>query len=91
VDALARRIYDTAHLEGEFRLRSGAVSGEYFDKYVVTSGGQLIESCTVLRERGADIVAVLCVIDRESGGAAKLAAHGLELRALFTMSRLGRR
>jgi orotate phosphoribosyltransferase len=58
---------------------------------VVTSGGQLIESCTALRERGADIVAVLCVIDRESGGAANLAAHGLELRALFTMSRLGRR
>jgi orotate phosphoribosyltransferase len=168
VDALARRIYDTAHLQGEFRLRSGAVSGEYFDKYlfesdpellravaealaelvpgdaeavaglelggvplatmvsqlsglpalfvrkaakdygtcrlaeggevaarrlaviedVVTSGGQLIESCAALRERGAEIVGVLCVIDRDAGGAANLAAHGLELHSLFTMSRL---
>ena len=35
---LARRIYDRAHLTGEFRLRSGVVSGEYFDKY-------LFESC----------------------------------------------
>jgi hypothetical protein len=33
---------------------------------VVTSGGQLIESCTALRERGANIVGVLCVIDREA-------------------------
>ena len=32
---------------------------------VVSSGGQLIESCAALRERGADIAAVVCVIDRE--------------------------
>ena len=32
-DALARRIYDTAHLTGSFTLRSGATSTEYFDKY----------------------------------------------------------
>lgn len=165
---LARRIYDRSHLTGEFRLRSGAVSGEYFDKYlfesdpellrevsralvallpegvealaglelggvplatmasqlsgvpalfvrkeakdygtcrlaeggevagrrlaviedVVTSGGQLIRSCAALRERGADIVAVLCVIDREAGGAESLAAEGLTLRSVFTMSLL---
>jgi orotate phosphoribosyltransferase len=165
---LARRIYDTAHLTGEFRLRSGATSGEYFDKYrfesdpellrtvaaglvallpedvdavaglelggiplatmvsqltglpalfvrkqpkeygtcrlaeggevsgrrlavvedVVSTGGQLIESCAALRALGADIVAVLCVIDRESGGAANLAEHGLELRALFALGEL---
>lgn len=165
---LARRIYDRAHLAGEFRLRSGVVSGEYFDKYlfesdpallrevaaalvgllpegvesvaglelggvplatmvsqlsglpalfvrkeakdygtcrlaeggevagrrlaviedVVTSGGQVIESCGALRERGAEIVTVLCVIDREAGGAENLAAQGWELRSVFTMSQL---
>jgi len=31
--ALASRIYEVAHLTGEFTLRSGAVSNEYFDKY----------------------------------------------------------
>ncbi len=31
--ALARALHQTAHLTGEFRLRSGAVSHEYFDKY----------------------------------------------------------
>jgi orotate phosphoribosyltransferase len=165
---LADRIYERAHLTGEFRLRSGAVSDEYFDKYlfesdprllreiaeelvgllptgaevlaglelggvplavvasqvsglpsvfvrkvaktygtcrlaeggevagrriaviedVVTSGGQVAESCRELHNRGADIAAVLCVIDREAGGRENLAAEGLDLRALFTMSQL---
>ena len=165
---LARRIYDRAHLTGEFRLRSGIASGEYFDKYlfesdprllrqvaealvallpegveavaglelggvplatmasqisglpalfvrkeakaygtrrlaeggevagrrlavvedVVSSGGQLIQSCAALRQRGADIVAVLCVSDRQTGGADNLAAEGLELSPVFTMSQL---
>jgi orotate phosphoribosyltransferase len=165
---LARRIHERAHLTGEFRLRSGATSGEYFDKYrfesdpallrevaeglaalvpagvdavaglelggiplatmvsqltglpaffvrkrakeygtrrlaeggdvagrrlavvedVVTTGGQLLESCAALREEGADIAAVLCVIDREQGGRENLAAQGLGLRALFTAADL---
>lgn len=30
---LARKIYDISHLTGQFKLRSGQVSSEYFDKY----------------------------------------------------------
>lgn len=30
---LAKEIFDIAHLTGEFKLRSGIVSNEYFDKY----------------------------------------------------------
>lgn len=165
---LGERIYARARLTGEFRLRSGATSSEYFDKYlfesdpslmrdiaealvalipagvevlaglelggvplavvasqgsglptvfvrktaktygtcrlaeggevagrriaviedVVTSGGQVIESCRDLRDREADIATVLCVIDREAGGRENLAAEGLGLRSLFTMSQL---
>jgi orotate phosphoribosyltransferase len=167
---LARRIYGRSHLTGEFTLRSGAVSHEYFDKYrfesdpallrdvaeaivawlpdgidalaglelggvpiatacslvcglpslfvrkqakaygtcqlaegghvrgrrlavledVVTSGGQVIDSCRELRDQGAEITVVLCVIDREAGGAERLAHEGLELRSLFTASELNR-
>lgn len=168
MDTLATRIYATAHLTGEFRLRSGQLSSEYFDKYrfeadpallgeiarilvallpsdvdalaglelggvplatmvshfcglpslfvrkhaktygtcrlaeggsvdakrlvviedVITSGGQVVESARALRERGAQITTVLCVIDREAGGRQNLAAEGLELRAAFTMAQL---
>jgi orotate phosphoribosyltransferase len=167
-DALATRVFGCAALTGEFRLRSGAVSSTYFDKYqfesdpvllreiaqalvellprdidllaglelggvplatvasqltglpavfvrkhakdygtcrlaegaditdrrlaviedVVTSGGQLITSCRELQNRRATIAAVLCVIDRQAGGAANLGAHGLELRSLFTLDQL---
>jgi orotate phosphoribosyltransferase len=34
VTALARRVYEACHLTGTFRLRSGQVSHEYFDKYL---------------------------------------------------------
>jgi orotate phosphoribosyltransferase len=30
---LAKEIYDVAHITGEFLLRSGVISNEYFDKY----------------------------------------------------------
>lgn len=165
---LARSIFDTSHLTGEFKLRSGVVSNEYFDKYqfesnpsllkaiaeqlvamippgtevlaglemgglaiatalsmatglpaafvrkkakdygtcklaegpdlqgkrvlvvedVITSGGQVIISGNDLRNLGAEITHVVCVIDRESGGRTKLREAGYELNALFTMSEL---
>jgi orotate phosphoribosyltransferase len=55
---------------------------------VVTTGGQVLESCAELRALGARVETVVCVIDREAGGTEAFAAEGLELRALFTMSML---
>ncbi|HUP85730.1 MAG TPA: orotate phosphoribosyltransferase [Acidimicrobiales bacterium] len=165
---LAARVYAAAHLEGEFLLRSGVVSNEYFDKYrfeadpvllrdiaagmaplvpadaqllgglelggvplatvvsqltgtparfvrkeaksygtmrlaeggdlagfricliedVITSGGAVIDATHALREEGATVATVVCVIDRQSGGREKLAELGLEMRALFTKADL---
>lgn len=56
---------------------------------VVTSGGAVIDAATELRAAGAVVGPVVCVIDREAGGAEKLASEGLALRALFTKSELG--
>lgn len=161
---LAKRIAQVSLLSGTFRLRSGATSSEYFDKYrfeadpvilwdvatqlaarlptaydalaglemggipiatmlsqvtgkpslfvrkkpkaygtcrfaeggevrgkrllvvedVVTSGGQILESVRALREDGAIISDVACVIDRQSGGRENLEKEGLALIALFT-------
>ena len=39
---LAKRVYDAAHLTGEFTLRSGSVSHEYFDKYQFESDPVLL-------------------------------------------------
>jgi orotate phosphoribosyltransferase len=42
--ALARAIYECAHLTGTFTLRSGAVSHEYFDKYLFEGDPPLLRS-----------------------------------------------
>ncbi len=55
---------------------------------VVTSGGQILLSAKELRALGAEIETVVCIIDREAGGAENLAAEGLTLRPLFTRSQL---
>ncbi len=165
---LATAIYNTAHITGEFLLRSGAISNEYFDKYlfeaqptllaeiakhllalvpaetevlaglelggvpiatalslqstlpaafvrkkakeygtckiaegadlsgkrilivedVVTSGGQVVLSAKDLRDRGANIIGAVCVIDREAGGKEALADINIPLFPLFTMTEL---
>jgi len=163
-ETLARQIDTVSRLAGPFRLRSGAESDEYFDKYqfesdpklltaiadalaelvppgiealaglelggvpvatalsirtglpvvfvrkqaktygtrrlaegwdisgrrllvvedVVTSGGQVLASSHDLRRSGAIVEDVVCVIDRQAGGAETLAAAGLKLRPLLT-------
>jgi orotate phosphoribosyltransferase len=166
--ALAKKVSDASHLRGSFRLRSGATSTEYFDKYrfesgpallreiserlseilpktfdalaglemggipiatllsqitgkptlfvrkkakeygtcrfaeggevsgrrllivedVVTSGGQIIESVHALRDEGAIVTDVVCVIDRQAGGRENLEKEGLCLVSLFLKSDL---
>ncbi len=41
---MARTIYERTHLTGEFRLRSGTVSNEYFDKYLFESDPELLRA-----------------------------------------------
>jgi len=165
---LAKRIYQTSSIRGEFLLRSGQISNVYFDKYlfesdphllkeiaihlqtllpegfdamaglemggiplatalsletghktlfvrkeaktygtcklaegdevqgkklviiedVVTSGGAILDAVTALRELGAEVDTVLCVIDREGTGQENLEEIGLTLLSLFTKSEL---
>jgi len=46
---------------------------------VVSSGGALIDTLSMLKADGLWPVRALCVIDRESGGKEALAGAGLEL------------
>ena len=60
---LAREIYAIAHLTGEFKLRSGLTSHEYFDKYRFESRPQLLASIAehmkALIPEGTEILAGL--------------------------------
>ncbi|MBL4575296.1 MAG: orotate phosphoribosyltransferase [Opitutaceae bacterium] len=55
---------------------------------VVTSGGAVIEAVSVLREQGAIVNHVICVIDREDSGGKNLENIGLIFSPLFTKSEL---
>ena len=55
---------------------------------VITTGGQVIESTSQLEKLGAEISAVVCVIDRESGGRPNIEKAGYRLLSLFTKSAL---
>jgi len=55
---------------------------------VLTSGGQVAMSGADLRERGAHVTDVLCVVDREEGGRDALAAVGIQVSSLFTAHEL---
>jgi len=77
----------TAKTYGTCKLAEGV---DVFGKHicivedVVTTGGQIIESAKELRKAGAIVGSVLCVIQRNPGAAAILAAEGLTLTAAFT-------
>jgi orotate phosphoribosyltransferase len=83
-DELARRIYDVSHLTGEFTLRSGATSTEYFDKYRFESDPGLLQeiakALAPLVPAGTDAVAGL-----ELGGVplATMLSQVTRLPALF--------
>lgn len=55
---------------------------------VTTSGGSALYGARVLREAGAEIVAVGVVVDRESGAADAFAGEGLALCPLTTVSEI---
>ena len=50
----------------------------------VTSGASAIRAIDAVREHGATIVGVVCLVDREEGGRAKLDELGVPLLAAFT-------
>ena len=51
---------------------------------VVTSAGALLDALPVVRALGATVDTAVCLVDRQQGGRAALAAQGVGLRAVFT-------
>ena len=44
---LARELYTVSHINGTFKLRSGQISNQYFDKYLFESRPDLLKSIAV--------------------------------------------
>jgi len=55
---------------------------------VVTTGGSALKAVEAAREAGAEVAAVVAIVDREEGGREAIEREGLEVRALFTASEL---
>lgn len=74
---LAIAIYDVAHLTGEFLLRSGTISNEYFDKYLFEAEPHLLKAIAkefaLLIPTDTEVLAGL-----EMGGIPLATALGLE-------------
>jgi orotate phosphoribosyltransferase len=82
-------------LLGSIRDRDVAFQGEHYRgvkaillEDVVFTGGQATLGASALERIGADVLGVLCLLDRDHGGAQRLAEAGFGLRALFTEEEL---
>ena len=53
---------------------------------VVTTGGSVLRAVTLLREKGAIVNKVICIVDREEGGTAALERHNVKLVPLVRIS-----
>jgi uridine monophosphate synthetase len=71
-------------IEGAFEAGQRAVILED----VITSGGSIVTSLEVLQQAGLKVSDVVVLVDREQGGAAKMAELGLNLHAVLTISEI---
>jgi len=55
---------------------------------VITTAGQVCESIGEMRKAGLVVTDIICAIDRQQGGAEKIAAIECSLKPLFTLSEL---
>ncbi len=56
---------------------------------VATTGGQALEAVGVLKELGANVLAVIATIDRQEGTRENMEKAGVRFEALFTKADLG--
>ncbi len=82
----AKKDYGTAkQLEGAIEAGDRVV----FVEDVATTAGQALEAVGILREAGAEVPAIITVIDRLEGARENVEAAGLAFEALFTKRDLG--
>lgn len=73
-------------VEGRSNLPNGSKVCVVED--TVTTGGSLVRAIERVQEAGLEVAQVICIVDREEGGAARVGATGVALEALVTRSDL---
>jgi len=76
---------------GTAKLIEGHFSGDStvaLVEDVVTTGSSVLRALAVARGEGATVPRLVCVVDREQGGAEAFAEHDVDFRALFKVSEL---
>ena len=71
-------------IEGSFLPGTGVVVIED----VITSGGSALQACEAVRAEGGEVLAVLALLDRESGGRKALEDAGYRVISLVRISEL---
>ncbi len=56
---------------------------------VATTGGQALEAAAVLRQAGAEVLAIIATIDRQEGARENVEKAGIRFESLFTKADLG--
>lgn len=72
-------------VEGNFESGSAVVVVED----VITTGGSTIQAIECVRAEGGVVLGVLAIVDREQGGAGRIAEMGVKVVSLATTSSLG--
>jgi orotate phosphoribosyltransferase len=83
---LAKKIYQVSYLQGRFKLRSGQISNEYFDKYLFESDPEILKAIALhMKELTPDGTEVLAGL--EMGGIPIATALSLETGIPLVMVR----
>jgi len=56
---------------------------------VMTTGGSVVQAIEAVRKAGAEIVAVICILDRLQGARERIEGMGLRFEPIFTLKDLG--
>lgn len=54
----------------------------------ITTGGSALEACTAVKAEGGEVVGVLAIVDRESGGREAIEKAGYRVISMFRISEL---